>query len=131
MIKNQIFTHNIGDDKSYDIIFMEDVIRNIDIGIHDYEKGVPQRLSFDFYVKISMSNNAFDDDINNVVNYEYLIKILDSIIDNNRFSLLETLGKCIMEEVLSPNQVQGATLVISKLDILKSGKIGYSMTRKK
>ena len=131
MIKNQIFTHNIGDDKSYDIIFMEDVIRNIDIGIHDYEKGVPQRLSFDFYVKISMSNNAFDDDINNVLNYEYLIKILDSIIDNNRFSLLETLGKCIMDEVLSPNQDQGATLVISKLDILKSGKIGYSMTRNK
>jgi dihydroneopterin aldolase len=131
VIKNKIFTHNIGDDKSYDIIFMEDVIRNIDIGIHDYEKDVPQRVSFDLYVKISMSNNAFDDDINNVVNYEYLIKILDSIIDNNRFSLLETLGKCIMEEVLSPNQVQGATLVISKLDILKSGKIGYSMTRKK
>ena len=131
MIKDNIFTHNIGDDKSYDIIFMEDVIRNIDIGIYDYEKGVTQRLSFDFYVKISMSNNAFDDDIDNVLNYEYLIKVLDSIIDNNRFSLLETLGKCIMDEVLSPNQVQGATLVISKIDILKSGKIGYSMTRNK
>ena len=131
MIKNKIFTHNISDDESYDIIFMEDVIRNIDIGIHDYEKGVLQRVSFDLYVKISMSNNIFDDDINNVLNYEYLIKILDSIIDNNRFSLLETLGKCIMDEVLSPNQVQGATVVISKIDILKSGKIGYSMSRNK
>ena len=131
MIKNKIFTHNISDDESYDIIFMEDVIRNIDIGIHDYEIGTPQKVSFDLYVKISMSNNAFDDDINNVLNYEYLIKILDSIIDNNRFSLLESLGKCIMDEVLSPSQVQGATLVISKIDILKSGKIGYSMSRNK
>ncbi len=131
MIKNKIFTHNISDDESYDIIFMEDVIRNIDIGIHDYEIGTPQKVSFDLYVKISMSNNAFDDDINNVLNYEYLIKILDSIIDNNRFSLLESLGKCIMDEVLAPSQVQGATIVISKIDILKSGKIGYSMSRNK
>ena len=131
MIKDNIFTQNISDHKSFDMIFMEDVIRNIDIGIHDYEKGVPQRLSFDLYVKISMLNTALDDDINNVLNYEYLINVLDSIIDNNRFSLLETLGKCIMDEVLSPNQVRGATLVISKIDILNSGKIGYSMSRNK
>ena len=46
MIKNNMFTPNISDDKSYDIIFMEDVIRNIDIGIHDYEKRCSSETKF-------------------------------------------------------------------------------------
>jgi FolB domain-containing protein len=86
-------------------------------------------LSFDFYVKLKISKNLTNDDINQVLNYEYLVKTLDSVISNNRFFLLETLAERLMKDILIPENVTAASIFISKLDILESGKIGYSMTR--
>jgi len=128
MKKNTSFPDSNGD-KSYDTIFMEEVVRTIDIGIYDFEIGNPQRLSFDFYVKLKISKNLTNDDINQVLNYEYLVKTLDSVISNNRFFLLETLAERLMKDILIPENVTAASIFISKLDILESGKIGYSMTR--
>ena len=34
-------------------LFLEDIVRKVDIGVHDYEIGNPQRVRFDIYVLIS------------------------------------------------------------------------------
>jgi dihydroneopterin aldolase len=64
------------------------------------------------------------------MDYEYLIEAINSKIEK-RFSLLETLANELLEDVLFPEKVMGATVVISKLDILDSGKIGCSVSRLK
>jgi dihydroneopterin aldolase len=101
----------------------------MDVGIHDYEIGNPQRIEFNIYVVVK-NNKMFKDKIEEVINYEYLIDIINSKIEK-RFSLLETLANEILEDVLSPVKAMGATVTISKLDIIDSGKIGCSVSRLK
>lgn len=125
-----LFLENFSDKEIHRTIFLESVIRKMDIGIHDYEIGHPQRIEFDIYVAVKNDNKIIGDTIEDVMDYEYLIEAINSKIEK-RFSLLETLANEILEDVLFPEKVMGATVVISKLDILDSGKIGCSVSRLK
>ena len=125
-----IVLQNFSDKEIHRSIFLESVIRKMDIGIHDYEIGNPQRIEFNIYVVVKNDNKIFGDNIEEVMDYEYLIEIINSKIER-RFSLLETLANEILEDVLSPKKVMGATVTISKLDIIDSGKIGCSISRLK
>ena len=58
--------------KGVTTLFLEDIVRNVDIGVHDYEIGNPQRVRFDIYVLISGVKNPENDIIEDVLNYEYL-----------------------------------------------------------
>jgi len=127
-LKN-IFLHNFSDKNTHRNIFLESAVREVDIGIHDYEIGNPQRIQFDIFVAIE-GDNIVNDDIGEVLNYEYLVDIIDSKI-GKRFSLLETLANEILDDVLFPTKSVGATVIISKLDILDSGNIGCSVSRLK
>ena len=111
-------------------LFLEDVVRDIDIGVHDFEIGNPQKVRFDIYVMLSDILNPNNDDLNEVLNYEYLIDSLDDVLSIGRFSLLETLANRLLEEISAPTIVKAASVVITKLDILDGdGRLGCSMTK--
>ena len=111
-------------------LFLEDVVRDVDIGVHDFEIGNPQKVRFDIYVMISDILIPNNDDLNEVLNYEYLIHSLDEVLSIGRFSLLETLANRLLEEISAPNSVKAASVVITKLDILDGdGRLGCSMTK--
>ena len=111
-------------------LFLEDLVRYVDIGVHDFEIGNPQKVRFDIYVMISDIQNPNNDDINEVLNYEYLIGSLDDVLSTGRFSLLETLANRLLAVVSAPISVKAASVVITKLDILDGdGRLGCSMTK--
>ena len=111
-------------------LFLEDVVRDVDIGVHDFEIGNPQKVRFDIYVMISDILNPDNDDLNEVLNYEYLIHSLEEVLSIGRFSLLETLANRLLEEISTPASLKAASVVITKLDILDGdGKLGCSMTK--
>ena len=117
-VKN-IFLQNFSDKKIFQTVFLESAIRHIDIGIHNFEVGHPQRIQFDIFVAVDSNRELVNDDIDNALNYEYLIEIIDSKIQGKRVSLLETLAYDILEDVLLPEKVVAATVIVSKLDIIK------------
>ena len=111
-------------------LFLEDLVRDVDIGVHDFEIGNPQKVRFDIYVMLSDILNPNNDDLNEVLNYEYLIDSLDDVLSIGRFSLLETLANRLLEEISAPTSVKAASVVITKLDILDGdGRLGCSMTK--
>jgi len=111
-------------------LFLEDIVRDVDIGVHDFEIGNPQKVRFDIYVMMSDIQNPNNDDLNEVLNYEYLIDSLKDVLSLGRFSLLETLANRLLEEVSSPTSVKAASVVITKLEILDGdGRLGCSMTK--
>ena len=111
-------------------LFLEDVVRDVDIGVHDFEIGNPQKVRFDIYIMLSDILNPNNDDLNEVLNYEYLIDSLDDVLSIGRFSLLETLANRLLEEISAPTSVKAASVVITKLDILDGdGRLGCSMTK--
>ena len=111
-------------------LFLEDVVRDVDIGVHDFEIGNPQKVRFDIYVMLSDILNPNNDDLNEVLNYEYLIDSLDDVLSIGRFSLLETLANRLLEEISAPTIVKAASVVITKLDILDGdGRLCCSMKK--
>ena len=113
-------------------LFLEKIIRDVDIGIHEHEIGTFQRLSFDLYVMIRGDSQPKHDEINDVLNYEYLITALDETLNSERVSLLETLANRLLDRILQPDLVESATVVITKLDVLDGdGHLGCSITKMK
>ena len=113
-------------------LFLENVVREVDIGVHDHELGAPQRLQFDIYVMLSGVSEPSADEIGEVLNYEYLISALDETLQMNRAALLETLANRLLDRVLEPNSAEGASVILTKLDVLEGdGLLGCSMTRLK
>ena len=113
-------------------LFLEDIVRSVDIGVHDYEIGNPQRVRFDIYVLISGVEDPENDIIEDVLNYEYLLNSLEKVLLKHRFSLLESLANNLLDSILQPESVESATVVITKLDVLEGdGSLGCSMTRTK
>lgn len=113
-------------------LFLEDIVRSVDIGVHDYEIGNPQRVRFDIYVLISGVEDPENDIIEDVLNYEYLLNSLEKVLLKNRFSLLESLANNLLDSILQPESVESATVVITKLDVLEGdGRLGCSITRTK
>ena len=70
-------------------LFLEDIVRDVDIGVHDFEIGNPQKVKFDIYVMLSEVRNPENDKLEEVLNYEYLIESLDDVLSLGRFSLLD------------------------------------------
>ena len=113
-------------------IFLENVVREVDIGVHDHEWGAPQRLQFDIYVMLSGVSEPSADEIGEVLDYEYLISVLDETLEMNRAALLETLANRLLDRILEPNSAEGASVILTKLDVLEGdGQLGCSMTRLK
>ena len=111
-------------------LFLEDIVRDVDIGVHDFEIGNPQKVRFDINVMMSDIQNPNNDNLDEVLNYEYLIDSLKGVLSLGRFSLLETLANRLLEEVSAPTSVKAASVVITKLEILDGdGILGCSMTK--
>jgi len=110
-------------------LFMEGVVREVDIGIHPHEIGSPQRVRFDIHV-ILEDAQAEGDSIDEVLDYEYLVASLDRALGMGRPALLETLATRIIDEVIAPSEVAAASVSATKLDALfEEGRLGCTLTR--
>ena len=98
-------------------LFMEGVVREVDIGIHPHEIGSPQRVRFDIHV-ILEDAQAIGDSIDEVLDYEYLVASLDRALGMGRPALLETLTTRIIDEVIAPSEVAAASVSTSKLSLI-------------
>mgnify|MGYP003324183810 FL=1 len=112
------------------VIFLRELFREVDIGIHAYEIGHPQKLRFDIEVSIPGSDPPKSDKITEVVNYEYLLESVEDSINGSRLSLIESLGSRILDRLMVPHQVSEASVKITKMDVLEGdAKFGCEMTR--
>jgi len=111
-------------------LFVKNWKRDVDIGILSHEQGVLQPLSFDIEVHISGASTPSRDEIDAVVDYDYLRTLVDQILDSRRYNLLETLASEILEGCLAPPEVIGASVSVSKLAVIDGeGKIGCIFSR--
>ena len=103
----------------------------LDIGAHDFEKGVKQPIRFDIEVLVEGAESPIRDDIDEVLDYEYLHGSIESAI-SKRHSLLETLAASILEEILLPEKAIAGVVCLTKLSPEGfEGKLGCSMTKVK
>jgi len=103
----------------------------LDIGAHDFEKGVKQPIRFDIEVLVEGAESPLRDDINEVLDYEYLHNSIKSS-SSTRHSLLETLASSILEKILLPEKAIAGVVCLTKLSPTGyEGKLGCSMAKVK
>ena len=117
--------------KAASSLFMEGIVREVDVGIHPHEIGSPQRIKFDIHVILEDAETGADS-IDEVLDYEYLIASLDRVLEMERSALLETISTRILDEVMAPVEIAAASVSATKLDVLEDdGRLGCTMTRVK
>ena len=112
------------------IVFLENSVRDVDIGIHDYEKGSTQPVRFDIYVALSGNPTSKNSGIADVLNYEYLLNALENVVELPRFGLLEQMADELLDSVMLPEPVIAATVKITKTSVPGvEGSLGCCITR--
>ena len=113
------------------ILFLEAETREIEVGIHEYEQGIKQSVKFDVIVVVG-ENNTLDTNSPDFLNYEFLKQSLDSVLEDRRYELLETIANTLIEKLLEHNNIEAASVRISKLEIPGiSGNLGCLVTKSK
>ena len=111
VIENAL-VHATGDDVF--VYRLEGVKLDVEIGIHDYERGVKQRVLVDVVTLVS-KQWCGSDDISTVVDYDYILHGLKGLEDK-QFDLQETLCGTILDLALDPPAVQAAQVTTRKVD---------------
>ena len=111
--------------KNYDIL--------INIGVHDFEKKAEQHviINIDIYVPL-IHNSPKEDQLNEVVDYDFMRKTIKEIVSHGHIHLQETLCDEIMEKMLAHPQVIAARVSTEKPDVYPDcDGVGVELFRKK
>ncbi len=110
-------------------IIVQDLILNISVGIHQFEKLKKQRVKFNLEITTDPNLKS---DLRSIVNYEKIINDIKKITEKKHFELLESLSETIFDEIFKHKKINKIKLKIEKMDIIKETKsVGIEVTKKK
>ena len=98
-------------------IVLEDYVLPADIGFHDFEVGVPQRLSITVEVWLEEAHFAATDEAADAWDYDFLRREIGTLVAGARFNLQETLARAIYDLVAARRGVTALRVSTRKPDI--------------
>ena len=101
-------------------VLIKDLVLNMFVGIHNFEKKKKQRVRFNLIINIDQNLIPNDKDLKSIVNYEQIIKIITKITSRKHYLLLETLAEKIFFKLFENPRIKKILLRIEKLDIIKN-----------
>ena len=111
---------------------IKNLILNISVGLHDFEKKEKQRVRFN--IDISTDSNIKPDNTNlsSIVNYEDAINKITNITKTKHHELLEDLAENIFDIIFKSKIVKKVKLKLEKLDIIKDTEsVGIEVSKKR
>ena len=101
-------------------VLIKDLVLNMFVGIHHFEKKKKQRVKFNLVININQNLVPNDKDLKSIVNYEQVIKVINKIIARKHYPLLETLAEKIFDKLFENMRIKKILLRIEKLDVIKN-----------
>ena len=101
-------------------VLIKDLVLNMFVGIHNFEKKKKQRVKFNLDINIDQNLVPNDKDLKSIVNYEQVIKVINKIIARKHYPLLETLAEKIFDKLFENMRIKKILLRIEKLDVIKN-----------
>ena len=101
-------------------VLIRDLVLNMLVGIHNFEKKKKQRVKFNLVININQNLVPNDKDLKSIVNYEQVIKVINKIIARKHYPLLETLAEKIFDKLFENMRIKKILLRIEKLDVIKN-----------
>jgi len=113
-------------------VIIKDLILNISIGIHNFEKKKRQRVKFNIEILTNPYVTPNNKDLNSILNYEEIVNKIEKIAYLKHHELLEDLAENIFYMIFRNKLVTKINLKIEKLDILKKTKsVGIEVSKSK
>ena len=113
-------------------VIIKDLVLNISIGIHNFEKKKKQRVKFNVEILTNPYVLPNNKDFNSILNYEEIVNQIQKISYLKHHELLEDLAENIFNMIFKNKLVKKINLKIEKLDILKNTKsVGIEVSKSK
>ena len=113
-------------------VIIKDLILNISIGIHNFEKKKRQRVKFNIEILSNPYVFPNNKDLKSIINYEEIVYKIEKLTNLKHHELLEDLSENIFNMIFRNKLVKKINLKIEKLDILKKTKsVGIEVSKSK
>ena len=109
---------NIDHNSGYNLIFVNDLIINAELGVYAHEKNIQQPLRVNVIAKIRDIPDTSDEKIDNVVCYNQISLIIKEIVNSGHTILLETLAEKILLECFKNNRIETIKIRLEKLNAI-------------
>ena len=113
-------------------VIIKNLILNIFIGIHNFEKNKKQRVRFNIEVVTNPDIKPNNKDLSTILNYEELINKIKLLVKKKHHELIEDLAENIFEIIFQNRLVKKTKIKIEKLDIIKNSEsVGVEFSKVK
>lgn len=111
-------------ESNYNKIVIRDLELDASIGIYDFEKSNRQMIIINLEAWFSKNEVFKDTNIEDTINYEFIVTIVKSCCQDKHNDLIENLAEEISEKLLNHEKIYAVKLRIEKPDVLKAEKNG-------
>ena len=113
-------------------VIIKNLVLNIFIGIHNFEKKKKQRVRFNIEVITNPNIKPNNKDLTTILNYEDLINKIKLLVKKQHHELIEDLAENIFEIIFQNKLVKKTNIKIEKLDIIKNSEsVGIEFSKSK
>ena len=103
-------------------VIIKNLVLNIFIGIHNFEKKKKQRVRFNIEVITNPFVKPNNKDLTTILNYEEIINKIKILVKKRHHELLEDLAENIFTIIFQNKLVKKAKIKIEKLEIIKNSE---------
>lgn len=97
-----------------DKICLDGIALEATIGTYEWERDIKQRLEFDIELHTDTRPAGLSDQLADAVDYTQAMTLIERVVTQSKFQLLEALADTLAAELLALNKVQAVTLSIAK-----------------
>ena len=113
-------------------VVIKDLILDISVGIHDFEKKKKQKVKFNIIVLTAPLLKPNNNDLSSIVNYEEIINEIENLVKESHHELLEELAENIFEILFKNKIIKKVSLKLEKLEIIKNtNSVGIEVEKSK
>jgi dihydroneopterin aldolase len=113
-------------------VFIKNLILNVFIGIHNFEKKKKQRVRFNIEVITNPYIKPNNKDLSTILNYEDLINKIKLLVKKQHYELIEDLAENMFEIIFKNKLAKKINLKIEKLDIINNSEsVGIEFSKSK
>ena len=116
--------------KSKRKVIIKNLIINMFIGIHSFEKRKKQRVKFNISITTDPNIEPNRKELSTILDYEKIIKRLTFLAGKRHYDLLEELSESIFKMIFNYKLVKKVNLKLEKLDIVKDAEsVGIEVSK--
>ena len=113
-------------------VFIKNLILNVFIGIHNFEKKKKQRVRLNIEVVTNPDIIPNNKDLSTILNYEDIINKIKILVKKQHHELIEDLAENIFKIIFKNRLAKKINIKIEKLDIVKNSEsVGIEFSKKR